>query len=53
MWQDGAERLLAETVRIGVDAGAVPASSLERISADKPMQQKAIAHLFDIWLQVR
>ena len=41
---DGMERLLAETVRVGRDAGAVHPSSLERINVDTTIQPKAIAH---------
>ena len=41
---DGMEKLLAETVRVGLDAGAVRPSSLERINVDTTIQPKAIAH---------
>jgi len=41
---DGMEKLLAETVRVGVDAGAVRPSSQERINVDTTIQPKAIAH---------
>ena len=44
---DGMERLLAETVRVGLDAGAVRPSSLERINVDTTIQPKAIAHPLD------
>ncbi len=44
---DGLEKLLAETVRVGVDAGAVRPSSLERINVDTTIQPKAIAHPLD------
>lgn len=44
---DGMERLLAETVRVGLDTGAVRPSSLERINVDTTIQQKAIAHPLD------
>ena len=41
---DGMERLLAETVRVGLDAGAVSSSSLERINVETTIQPKAIVH---------
>ena len=44
---DGMERLLAETVRAGLDSGAVRATSLEGISVDTTVQPKAIAHPLD------
>ena len=44
---DGMESLLAETVRVGPDAGAVRPSSLERICIDTTIQPKAIAHPLD------
>jgi len=44
---DGMETLLAETVRVGLDAGAVRPSSLERINVDTTIQPKAIAHPLD------
>ena len=44
---DGMERLLAETVRAGLDSGAVRPTSLERISVDTTVQPKAIAHPVD------
>lgn len=44
---DGMERLLAETVRTGLESGAVRPSSLERVSVDTTVQPKAIAHPLD------
>lgn len=44
---DGMERLLAETVRAGLDSGAVRPTSLERVSVDTTVQPKAIAHPLD------
>ena len=44
---DGMERLLAETVRAGLESGAVRPSSLERVSVDTTVQPKAIAHPLD------
>jgi len=44
---EGMEKLLAETVRVGLDAGAVRPSSLERVSVDTTVQPKAIAHPLD------
>lgn len=44
---DGMERLLAETVRAGLETGAVRPSSLERVSVDTTVQPKAIAHPLD------
>jgi IS5 family transposase len=44
---EGLERLLAETVRLGVDTGVVKPSSLQRLSVDTTVQPKAIAHPTD------
>lgn len=44
---EGLERLLAETVRLGVETGVVKAGSLERVSVDTTVQPKAIAHPTD------
>ena len=44
---DGLEALLAETVQVGLDAGAIKPSSLERINVDTTIQPKAIVHPVD------
>jgi IS5 family transposase len=44
---EGLEKLLAETVRLGVDTGVVKPSSLQRLSVDTTVQPKAIAHPTD------
>ena len=50
---EGLERLLAETVRVGLGSGAVKPSSLERVSVDTTVQEKAIAHPTDARLYLR
>jgi IS5 family transposase len=44
---DGLEKLLGETVRLGVDTGVVKPSSLQRLSVDTTVQPKAIAYPTD------
>src|SRR5215212_9571390 len=44
---EGLEKLLATTIRAGLDTGAVQPSSLERISVDTTVQPKAITHPTD------
>lgn len=43
----GMEKLLAETLRAGLESGALKPSSLERVSVDTTVQPKAIAHPTD------
>ena len=50
---EGMERLLAETVRAGLESGAVKPSSLERVTVDTTVQPKAIAHPSDARLYLR
>ncbi len=50
---EGMERLLAETVRAGLESGAVKPSSLERVSVDTTVQPKAITHPTDARLYLR
>ena len=50
---EGMERRLAETLRVGLESGAVKASSLERVSVDTTVQPKAIAHPTDARLTLR
>jgi IS5 family transposase len=44
---DGMERLLGETVRAGLESGAVRSTSLERVNVDTTVQPKATAHPLD------
>ena len=50
---EGMERLLAETVRAGLESGTVEPSSLERVTVDTTVQPKAIAHPSDARLYLR
>ncbi len=50
---DGMEGLLVETVRAGLESGAVKPSSLERVNVDTTVQPKAIAHPTDARLYLR
>ena len=45
--EEGLERLLAETIRLGVEVEAVKPSSLKRVSVDTTVQPKNIAHPTD------
>ncbi|MBF0357820.1 MAG: transposase [Magnetococcales bacterium] len=49
--EDGLEYLLKETIRLGVDSGAVKPSSLKRVSVDTTVQPKNIAHPTDCLFQ--
>ena len=50
---EGMERLLAETVRAGLESGTVEPSSLERVTVDTTVQPKAITHPSDARLYLR
>ena len=50
---EGMERLLAETVRAGLESGTVKPSSLGRVTVDTTVQPKAIAHPTDARLYLR
>jgi transposase, IS5 family len=45
--EEGLERLLAETIRLGVEVEAVKPTSLKRVSVDTTVQPKNIAHPTD------
>jgi IS5 family transposase len=50
---EGLEKLLAATIRAGLDTGAVQPASLERISVDTTVQPKAITHPTDAKLYLK
>src|SRR3954463_7056272 len=50
---DGLEKLLAVTIQVGLESGAVRLSSLERISVDTTVQPKAITHPTDAKLYLK
>ena len=50
---EGVERVLKATVEVALEAGAVKASSLERVSVDTTVQPKAIAHPTDSRLYLK
>ena len=50
---EGLEKLLAETIQVGLESGTVQPSSLERISVDTTVQPKAITHPTDAKLYLQ